>query len=127
MPITINADDLNLKSTDWDHLLTEHGLEGCNAAMKNGWKRKSKWLGNEDEIKSRVNAAFDLFRQRAIQNGDAQGEVTLNQDGFSRTVFDVTTRDQVGTDVSGEITRNVRLVMEIKHSGDTVIVTAFPF
>ncbi|CAB3771127.1 hypothetical protein [Paraburkholderia humisilvae] len=124
MPITVAGDDLNVKSVDWDHLLTQHGLEGCNAAMTSGWQRKSKWYDakGEEGIKEEVNRAFDMFRQHAKQ----QGTVTLQQDGDGRSVVDVDVQEAVGTGLSGSQTTHVRLVLEVKHSGDTHIVTAFP-
>lgn len=36
MPITIDGRDLNLKMVLWDHLLTQHGLEGCDST-RFGW------------------------------------------------------------------------------------------
>ncbi len=123
MPITFNGNDLNLKDVSWDHLLTEHGLEGCDSAMACGWQRKSKWYGDEKDIRSKVNAAYDSFRQWAKNLGD----VTLEQDARKRSAVDIDTGTQCGTGRDGAVTQVVRLVMEIKNSGDTRIVTAFPW
>ncbi|MFC0397525.1 hypothetical protein [Paraburkholderia rhizosphaerae] len=127
MPITVAGDDLNLKSVDWDHLLTEHGLAGCGAAMANGWQRKSKWFaaGDDDAIKQEVHDAFDEFRQQA--KATPTGTVTLAQDANLRSVRDVNVGKPIGSGVNGNSTSTVRLVMEVKHSGDTHIVTAFPY
>lgn len=122
MPITIDGNDLNLKMVLWDHLLTEHGLEGCDST-RFGWQRKSKWYGDEGRIKLDVNGAYDSFRQSATR----AGTVTLEQDQFGRSVCEIDTGSQCGTGVDGKVTQYVRLVMEIKHSGDTTIVTAFPW
>lgn len=122
MPITIHGNDLNLKKVSWDHLLTDHGLEGCDAT-RFGWQRKSKWYGDEGAIETAVNAAFDAFRQSAIR----AGTVTLEQDPYGRSVSEVDMGSQCGTGIDGKATTRVRLVMELKHSGDTTIVTAFPW
>ncbi|KJK08340.1 MULTISPECIES: hypothetical protein [Pseudomonas] len=123
MPIEFHGDDLKLTGVSWDHILTVHGLEGCDSAMANGWQRKSKWYGDEEQIKARVNSAFDLFRQQA----KSIGTMTLAQDANKRSTYDVDTQVQCGTGRNGVDTQSVRLVMEIKHSGDTFIVTAFPW
>ncbi|MCY1392770.1 hypothetical protein D3C76_917540 [compost metagenome] len=123
MSVTFDGNDLNLKGVFWDHLITEHGLADCDSAMACGWKRKSKWYGDEREVKSQVNTAFDLFRQWAKR----VGTVELAQNAQMRSTFDIDTGTQCGTGVNGQVTQCVRLVMEIKHSGDTLIVTAFPW
>lgn len=123
MPIEFHGDDLNLKEVYWDHLLTQHGLDNCDAAMQNGWQRKSKWYGSEEDIKAQVSSAFDAFRQWA----KSIGNVSLNQDANKRSTYDVDLGVQCGTGRNGAVTQQVRLVMEITHSGNTVVVTAFPW
>lgn len=123
MSITFHGNDLNLKDVSWDHLLTEHGLANCDSAMVNGWQRKSKWYGNEEDIRSQVSAAYDSFRQWA----KTVGNVTLEQDARFRSAVDIDTGTQCGTGRDGAVTQVVRLVMEIKNTGDTRIVTAFPW
>jgi len=119
--VTVTGTDLNIKHVALDHLLTEHGLQGCDAT-RFGWERKSKWYGDESQIADFVTRAFDAFRQAAI----ATVTVTLNQDANGRSVVNQDIREQVGTGLSGKPTTWVRLVLEVKHSGDCTIVTAFP-
>ncbi|MCF4996603.1 hypothetical protein GIW70_13125 [Pseudomonas syringae] len=108
-----------------DHLFTDHGLEECDASMKRDSLRKSKWYGNEAHVTQMVENAFDQFRQEQIRSVDGNGEVTLTQNQYLRTVKDVDTGVQTGT-VNGVVTQGVRLVMRIKNSGETEIITAFP-
>jgi hypothetical protein len=119
MPVTFHGDDLNLKTIDWDHILTEHGLEG--AATMHGWKTKSHWFIPEEDAKKRVLKAFQLFKDWA-----AGASRTLATNALGRSAVDLDVGEYIGTGNDGKHTSWVRLVLEIKISGNSHLVTAFP-
>lgn len=118
MPITFHADDLNLKSANWDHIYTDHALEA--AATMHGWVRKSQWYGTETSVRDLVGRAFQTYK------GSIAGVTTLATDANGRSVVNVNLHEGVGTGTDGNPTTWARLVLEIRHSGDAHIVTAFP-
>lgn len=119
MSVTFHGDDLNLKTIDWDHILTQHGLE--STASMHGWKKKSHWFIPEEDARKRVLKAFQEFKNWA--NGATR---TLVTNLAGRSVVDIDIGEIVGTDSEGDHTSRVRLVLEIKASGDSHLVTAFP-
>lgn len=118
--IQVHGDDLNLKGAAWDHIFTEHGLEAVGPLY--GWVKKSHWFGSEDQIRHAIGDAFQAFKSSA-----GHGNITLHRDASGRTVRDVALNRDVGTGADGKSTKRVRLVLEVKHSGDCFLVTAFPF
>ena len=123
MPIDVHGNELNIKTGNWDHLFTEHGLES-GVPFGYGGRLKSHWWGNESKIEERVFEAFQHFKNFVTQQPNST--FTLYPNPAGRVAVDGDATDFVGTGANGKPTKTVRIVLEVKHSGDCTLVTAFP-
>jgi len=114
-----------LEQQNLDHLFTDHSSD--MDVTLSGFKRKSKFYtpqGEQGVLDNCISPAFQAFANSVAQAHAQNNQVFTNAMG--RIVFDCNLNFQVGSNVQGNPTTTVRLVMAVTASGRTKIITAYP-
>src|SRR5215467_189892 len=112
------ADRPTLPQQDLDHLMTDHGTFGLDTTLQGNNRRKSKFFDHVN-IKDLVAHTFNVF---ANDIGPGRS-VDVQANGY--IIYEWNCGQNVGKGLDGP-TSLIWLVMEVRPSGSTRIVTAYP-